>query len=802
MGIAVAAMGWEISLLADPKFYERTSLLKDEDDRWDIPVQVSGEHIGQENIWTYVTFGDDLPDQGWKIHVSAVAARAQATISVVADVCAAHRTDFKFLRGRRMLDAMNSKYAHRVSSGKFMTIYPRSTAESLKLLDRLAAELRGFPGPYVLNDLSWSDDSPVFTRYGGYREVMMPDTETPTMAIRDASGVLVPDVRDVSFSIPEFVTAPERVLARQQAVAEQAHVDPSFEVTGVLHISNGGGVYRGVRKSGGDCVIKEARPFTAVYGSDSDAVGRLHHEYQMLRRCEAIPEVVRAYGIERLWNHWYLIEEYVDGVTLEEAIADRRGRLTPRSYAAWAQDILAKVSSALELIHGHGVVLGDVHSKNILLTEDDDVRIIDLEAAFPIERRRTFIVGAPGFASAEKTGADVDLHALAALRLRFFNDLPALAALDSHAVVRASALAADVYGVGGPEFEAAVETLGGAVTERGAVADHLVRAFIRAHATVDRLDRLFPGSARSIDGFRDTNFFDGAAGVLWAWKCSGQSVPREWVHWLAQRAWDIRDRATPGFDGTLGTATVLDLLGDPRGQELARHVAQRRHVFSSDSWQTGKVGALIAYLGFMARSGQDEYLSIVEYLADQLTGPVPVTPEYLLAQAGLLWLDPDNRRQQELLDAFTVLLDDRETQPANTRCNGLTFLAMAADQLAAVAPDMGAALRQRLNGLARGYRRNARSILHGMGAAAITLADAVEPDDLAARAAIVDQLHARVVQTPEGHAVPAEGLLRLSCDLTAGSASLLVVHASITTSVNQLAEVLAPRVAAAVPATP
>ncbi len=792
----MAGTDWSLAMIASPRFHERVFLVDDVHERFLPPVQAADARVTQRNIWTVVAFGEELPEQGWKIHVSTTPALARATLAVAAALCADRKVDFKYLRSKILLDAMNGKYAPRASSGKFMTVYPRDDDESVYLLDALARELKGFPGPYVLNDLSWSDDSPVFTRYGAYRELMMPGAETPVPAIRDDRGRLVPDPRGVAFTIPDFVSPPRAVLARQQEVTGQVVVRSGVRVTEALHISNGGGVYRGTDASGRRVLLKEARPFTAPFGSGSDAVELLHHEFQMLSRCRAVPEVVDVHGIERLWNHWFLVEEFIEGRTLAAAAADQRERLGGRSYTEWAGAVLDKVAAAVKKVHEAGVVIGDIHPRNIMLTADDAVRLIDFEAAYPIDRPRPYAVGAPGFFAPDKDDLDADAHAIAVLRLRLFNDLPSLAPLDPTAVARGYALAKARYQVGGPGIAEAVGLLGAAPAEHRVVDDESLRSFIAAHATPERDDLLFPGSSLSTSGYRGRNVFDGAAGVLWAWRCSGVTPPEPWLDWLARRAWAVREPATPGFAGTLGTAAVLDLLGHPRGLDLADYVAHERWVFTSDTFDAGRFGALVAYLGFHLRSSGSAHGDTLARLAESLPLPEPgsptVTPHALLGWAGLLALDPALSRRGALLDAFAELLDDRETGPGAQRYRGLTMLALAADQIAAVAPADGAELKARVRALARRYRGDARSTLHGWGAVALALADAETEADLGLRAAAVAEMHARAVQATEGIAVPAEGLLRLSCDLTAGSAGLLLVHASLSSGVNRLADLLAP----------
>jgi len=113
----------------------------------------------------FVSGAEDLPDQGWKIHVSAQPGTAVSVLERTSDYCFEHGLTFKFIRSPHMLFHRNNKYGDRSASGKFITIYP--TEEQLeRTLDELDEVLAGEPGPYILSDLRFRD-GPLYVRYGG-----------------------------------------------------------------------------------------------------------------------------------------------------------------------------------------------------------------------------------------------------------------------------------------------------------------------------------------------------------------------------------------------------------------------------------------------------------------------------------------------------------------------------------------------------------------------------------------------------------------------------------------------------------
>jgi hypothetical protein len=150
-----------------------------------------------------------LPDQGWKVHVSATLGDAEKVVDIVAGYCLGQGLPFKFLPSRDTYLIMNGKYAPRGSSGKLVTIYPAGDEQLRELLDELPASLGGIRGPYILSDFRWRD-GPLFVRYGGFRMMSCEGEHGQLVpAIREPGGTLVPDERGPVFSVPPWAPVPE-----------------------------------------------------------------------------------------------------------------------------------------------------------------------------------------------------------------------------------------------------------------------------------------------------------------------------------------------------------------------------------------------------------------------------------------------------------------------------------------------------------------------------------------------------------------------------------------------------------------
>ena len=68
-----------------------------------------------------------------------------------------------------------------------------------------------------------------------------------------------------------------------------------------------------------------------------------------------------------------VVMEYIDGDTLVKA--------RPKMNEVTMKKVSSEVRRALELLHGHGLVFGDLRLPNIMITKDDEVKLIDFNWA-------------------------------------------------------------------------------------------------------------------------------------------------------------------------------------------------------------------------------------------------------------------------------------------------------------------------------------------------------------------------------------------------------------------------------------
>ncbi|GAB2521461.1 class III lanthionine synthetase LanKC [Nocardiopsis aegyptia] len=668
--------------LADRLFY-------DEPNRWSsgegtyhhasIPVPEGWATATKGPWFNFVKKDTALREQGWKVHVSANRETAQKVLDITADYCFANGIAFKFLAGESALISRNLKYADRGGSGKFVTIYPEDDAQLQRVLEELEGPLDGLGGAYILSDLRWKE-GPLYVRYGGFSErYTRNELGEPVPAIEAPDGELVPDKRDPVFTCPDWVTVPDFLRpAVEERFRSRAPEGFPYTIDSALHFSNGGGIYLATRRDdpeGAKVVLKEARPHAGLDQIGRDAVSRLKREYEFLRKLADVDTVVGAHDYFELWEHHFLVQEYVEGTTLNKEMVARLPLIRPHQddealaeYTTWALDVAAQVESAVSGLHRAGIAFGDLHPNNVLLREDGRVCLVDFEISTYTDSEQRIGMGAPGFVPPdEREAVAADRYALACIKLALFLPVTVLLTLDARSAPRlveeveqrfpvpegwGEGVLADIdlgpstWAGTEPEMERSHELIlgGGERRPDWPALEEAVGRGVWANATPHRNDRLFPGDVGQFD-FGGLGMAYGAAGVLYAMDAAGQGRRPEHEDWLVRRVREHRGPHRLGFyDGLHGIAFALDSLGrTAEAHEFLETAQSDGQVAMSHELFGGLSGVALNRLHFAGRLDDQELLGQAlrdaDEIADRLRhAPPPVIDEQgRHRRAGLLY---------------------------------------------------------------------------------------------------------------------------------------------------------------------
>ena len=397
-------------LVADPDYYEPLDSIGP-GPRYHPQVVPADWRRSESGVWTQWTpAGCVMPEQGWKVHISSTSANAPSVLAIVATVCVELGVAFKHLAGARTFLLVHDKHATRVQSGKFCTAYPTSEDGALQLMQRLDRELTGVGGTYVLTDRRFGSSTCISYRYGAFRHRFRidPDGEAvPTLIGPD--GAELDDERRPVFWLPDGLRDPFRVEVPRPADAPAPARGPvalhgyTFD-SAIIH-SNAGGAYLFRDESGEQVFVKETRAHNGYTGDGADAHTRLVAEYLTLRAIHArAPGLCpQPFALFDHWEHRYLVSERVPGVSLYRWMVMHNPalRLAPTDddfaeYHGQCLDVLDQLDDQLNRLHELGYAFLDVSPSNVLIDEQNRVRLVDFEAAQPIDQIRR-IIGTPGY---------------------------------------------------------------------------------------------------------------------------------------------------------------------------------------------------------------------------------------------------------------------------------------------------------------------------------------------------------------------------------------------------------------------
>ena len=154
--------------------------------------------------------------------------------------------------------------------------------------------------------------------------------------------------------------------------------------------------------------LAEDETFVSRFRREALAAARLVH-----------PNIVQVYdfGLDEATGQHFIVMELVNGPSCAQMLRDRRVLQIDETL-----DIVGQASLGLDHAHRHGVVHRDVKPGNLLMSEDDVVKLADFGIARATEQSSITQVGsvlgtaaylAPEQARGEEAGPAADIYALA-----------------------------------------------------------------------------------------------------------------------------------------------------------------------------------------------------------------------------------------------------------------------------------------------------------------------------------------------------------------------------------------------------
>ncbi|OLR92863.1 class III lanthionine synthetase LanKC [Actinokineospora bangkokensis] len=820
---------------SDPEFYAPLSRSTRRGTEYAPAGVPAGWQRQDEGVWTYWYPEHKLGGvtDGWKVHVSARIGRAQHVLDTAAAVFTAHGVAFKHLSCSTFFILTHHKHAARSQAGKFCAAYPPDADTAAAVMAELSEALRGEEGPYVLTDRRFGDSQVVHYRYGAYtaRGRLRPEGFQEWL-VRDGSGQDVLDVRGVRFQVPEGIVDP---FAPDEEPAAARGGAPEFDgvrFEKVLRHSNGGGAYRGTEVgTGREVFIKEARGHNGLVSTTSCSQDRLRNEHEVLVRLHELdpglaPEPVRYF--RRLENE-FLVTEFVTGTSLRSwwvahnpviwAVATEADY---RAYYDRAWRVLDQLAALLDRVHAAGYAFVDLSPDNVLVGDDDTIRLIDFETAAPLGAPLATPIGTPGFFPADPRRfvddpVRYDEYGLSSIALALIAPLNTTADLNPGVLAHLRAQL-DPRGLV-PERVWALATRFREPVAAPAPAE--VAADPRAHlaalrdgivaglSSADHRDGVVPLGPQSY-ATNALGLAHGLAGVVHALGVAGAPAPGL-VDRLVAGATEQVDELAPGL--LVGQAGIAWALADSgrvaEAEALLARADEHPLLDRSATLGLGRAGVGLAHLALHRHTGDPRHLDRALEQADRiprgaelsaLVGPDDTTGlfhgragiallDYYLARvtgstdrfdAGLALLHAELERALPVEGGLLFPVSTRDHRVMPYLSTGSAGFGLVASRYLATERDerLAAAMPGLVAGMGSEFTHYG-GLAAGMAGLVLFLRDhgARHADAAACERAerLAQRLFLFAVPHPTGTYVPGEHALRLSGDLAFGSAGVLVV---------------------------
>lgn len=349
---------------------------------WDINPE------GENPVWTIYTKPNiEMDIQGWKIHISTIFDYARDTLNIVSPILINKGIPFKHVKNSQVLHNMYSKSGNRISSGKFITIYPRKE-QFISLINELDNAICDLPkGPYILTDKQWKNGN-VYYRYGAFKKIV---NEQGIYCIYNKDGDLIPDERKPQYHLPDFIDElPELVdEEHNNQVIKTENKLELYSIEKALRFTNSGGIYFAKRNSDNKyCIIKEARASIGLDALNKTAKDRLQNEYNALTKLSGVSGVVNILDYFKVWENQFLVEEFIEGIPLMSWVARNYPFTIDTNilgYFEKLKKLLGNLIDTVQEMHKTGIAMCDLQTQNILVLEDLNIKLIDFEIASNVD---------------------------------------------------------------------------------------------------------------------------------------------------------------------------------------------------------------------------------------------------------------------------------------------------------------------------------------------------------------------------------------------------------------------------------
>ncbi|MEW9552409.1 lanthionine synthetase LanC family protein [Nonomuraea sp. NPDC050783] len=326
--------------------------------------------VRRTSLWLMVDVAAfDLPEHGWKLHLSSREAEFAEFAGLVVPVLLDLGCPFKLARTPVLLRALNDGLRNPAAVGKACTVYPpQDRVREIGLT--LAALLRGRKGPRVVSDRRVSPDAPVYYRYGPFIASWNADPRGQvTTRLRGPDGEVFDGEASLTYRQPSWAEDP--FTGASGEASGQVVAGGRYRILAGVYESARGNVFRALdERDGATVIVKQARAFVLEAEGGLDARLRLRNERHVLSLLDGVEGVPRCLDHFRHGDDEFLVLTDVGRRNLEQDLLANGRYLTAAEEpppGRGLEDLARSLARTLAEVHGRGVVMYDLSPKNVVV---------------------------------------------------------------------------------------------------------------------------------------------------------------------------------------------------------------------------------------------------------------------------------------------------------------------------------------------------------------------------------------------------------------------------------------------------
>lgn len=343
-------------------------------------------------VWEcYTPYSDyTLKDNGFKIHISATLQNVKLILNEVVPVLFKYDVKFKLIRNTKHLNYLNTGYYGYSQIGKMCTIYPKSNAQLLSLLEELYQVTKSFRSISIPSDFVYKKSSVVHYRYG------------ELVTVKKENNDFVDNRERI---IPDFVDIP----IEDYFIPRRNEINNTFSLLKCLRARGKSAVYLAVDKEKKNLVILKSGQLlgeTNIYGYDG--LDKVWNEYVSIKELQNLNIYPKPIDILYLTDSLILVQEFFQGETLDKLLEDQPNVI--------AKSHINKIFDHIIAIHEKKFIVNDLSPDNILIN-NSAVYFIDAEYVIEEKKFQNYHaeIGTPGFINNKYMGYDKDIYAFLCL---------------------------------------------------------------------------------------------------------------------------------------------------------------------------------------------------------------------------------------------------------------------------------------------------------------------------------------------------------------------------------------------------